>query len=173
MTKLKQHSGSEYENTDIEEEVQKIGAEEPSSVYKTRSIARQKVVMPYFNEGDDSSANGSSSGDVGSGSEDESGNEATSSSAEESWPMRGEVLKAKTSVFRDSLCLQLKEAEEYFREAILEDLCKKGQQPVEMRIKLHIQARGEVVDILEATLTRMLYRKTLHHQKALHSLCTK
>ncbi|MCD9640481.1 hypothetical protein HAX54_025819 [Datura stramonium] len=46
--------------------------------------------------------------DVGFDSEDESGNEATSSSVRDSDPMKGDVLKDKTSGFRDSPHKQFK-----------------------------------------------------------------
>ncbi|MCE3051131.1 ADP-ribosylation factor GTPase-activating protein agd4 [Datura stramonium] len=41
--------------------------------------------------------------------------------------------------------------------ATLEDLCKKGLKPTEMRIPLRILVRGEMVDMSEATITRMIY----------------
>ncbi|MCE2056139.1 hypothetical protein HAX54_044107, partial [Datura stramonium] len=91
-------------NTNSEKEVQEIKAEGPSPAYQTRSIARQTVASPQSDEGDNSLENGSSSDGSGFNSEEESGNEATSSAAREPKPLQGDVLKDKTLGFRDSMC---------------------------------------------------------------------
>ncbi|MCD9559737.1 hypothetical protein HAX54_017969 [Datura stramonium] len=71
-----------------------------------------------FDEGDDSSSNGSSLGGAGSDSEEESSDEATNSPAGDSKPLRGDVLKAKTSGFRDNLCWQVKGVDKYFQKVL-------------------------------------------------------
>ncbi|MCD7465731.1 hypothetical protein HAX54_001823 [Datura stramonium] len=106
------------ENTDSEEEIQETETEEPSPYYQTRSVARQQVATSQSDEGNDSSTNGSSSGEAGSDSGEESGNEAIRSPVGDSEPLRGDVLKAKTSGFRDSLCWKVKGADKYFYEGL-------------------------------------------------------
>ncbi|MCD7466159.1 hypothetical protein HAX54_002588 [Datura stramonium] len=103
-------------NTESEEEVQEIGTKKPSPVYQTRSIAKQQDATPQSDEGADSSTNGSSSSDVDSDLEEESSNEATSSLVGDFEPIRGNVLKAKTPGFRESLRRQVKGAKKYFQE---------------------------------------------------------
>ncbi|MCD7459802.1 hypothetical protein HAX54_042000, partial [Datura stramonium] len=54
-------------------------------------------------EGDNSSADRSSSSSVGPNSDEGSDNEATSSSAEDTKPIREDIIKGKILAFRDSL----------------------------------------------------------------------
>ncbi|MCE3052082.1 hypothetical protein HAX54_051527, partial [Datura stramonium] len=84
----------------------------------TRNIARQQAANPQSNEEDDSSADTSSSSGNDFDSNEGSGNEAISSLAEVSEPMRGDVIKGKMPGFRDSLCWQVKGAEKHFQEGL-------------------------------------------------------
>ncbi|MCE3049225.1 hypothetical protein HAX54_044417 [Datura stramonium] len=91
------------ENTDSEKEIEEIGIEEPSLAYQARSVAIQQAATPQSDEGDDSLAKGSSLDGASSNANEKSGNEATSSPAGDSKPLRGDVLKAKMLRFRDSI----------------------------------------------------------------------
>ncbi|MCD7455030.1 hypothetical protein HAX54_026813 [Datura stramonium] len=98
------------ENTNCEEEVQEVEINAPSSGYQTRSAASQKVANPPSDEGNDSSADGSSSSSDNPDSDKGSDNEAFSNPVEDTKPMRGDIIKGKMPGFRDSLCWQVKGA---------------------------------------------------------------
>ncbi|MCD9642241.1 hypothetical protein HAX54_028932 [Datura stramonium] len=83
------------ENTNFDGEIQEVGTVEPTPSYQTRFTTRQQAVNPQYNEGNDSSTDGSSSSSDSLDLDEGSGNEATSSSVEDTEPISGYIIKGK------------------------------------------------------------------------------
>ncbi|MCD9644066.1 hypothetical protein HAX54_032038, partial [Datura stramonium] len=90
------------EPTDSKKEVRDVGVYGQTPAYQTRSISRQLVTVPQFDERDDSSKSGFSLDGPGSNLKEDNGNKAISSLSREAEPLKGYVINAKTPRFWES-----------------------------------------------------------------------
>ncbi|MCE2055321.1 hypothetical protein HAX54_042412 [Datura stramonium] len=83
-----------------------------------RRVERDDTTHYLRDENTDSEADGFGSSNDSPDSDEGSGNETTSSPAEDTEPIRRDIIKGKTPRFRDNLRWQVKTDEKYFQEGL-------------------------------------------------------